>query len=184
MGRPWFGWGDWRKRRMRAWRSRGRLAANDPRFYLFVGHALAAAGQAARAAEALKKALDLVPADARVAWEVARALRAASSPEAAGAFMLAGRRFLILRRFRRRGRREARARKLDRIRDGRVQPGDDADLVLPVYRQLKTQGWTYFKVDALRHLRYEGYNSHAGFYLTRGIDRVGGLSVIRAANSR
>ena len=99
MGRPWFGWGDWRKPEDACLEVRGRLAANDPRFYLFVGHALAAAGQAARAAEALKKALDLVPTDARVAWEVAQALRAASSPEAAGAFMLAGRRFLILRRF-------------------------------------------------------------------------------------
>jgi alpha-galactosidase len=46
------------------------------------------------------------------------------------------------------------------------------DLVLPVYRQLRAQGWSYFKVDALRHLRYEGYNSHAGFYASRGIDRV------------
>ena len=26
--------------------------------------------------------------------------------------------------------------------------------------------------DALRHLRYEGYNSHAAFYTTRGLDRV------------
>ena len=58
------------------------------------------------------------------------------------------------------------------VMDG-SSPATMRDLVLPVYRQLKTQGWTYFKVDALRHLRYEGYNSHAGFYSTRGIDRVG-----------
>ncbi len=25
-------------------------------------------------------------------------------------------------------------------------------------------GWEYFKVDALRHLRYEGYNAHAGHF--------------------
>ncbi len=46
------------------------------------------------------------------------------------------------------------------------------DLVLPVYRQLKTQGWGYYKVDALRHLRYEGYNSHAASFAARGLDRV------------
>lgn len=57
------------------------------------------------------------------------------------------------------------------VMDG-ANPATMRDLVLPVYRQLKTQGWKYFKVDALRHLRYEGYNSHAGFYATRGIDRV------------
>lgn len=46
------------------------------------------------------------------------------------------------------------------------------DLVLPVYRQLKSQGWGYYKVDALRHLRYEGYNSHAAAFASRGLDRV------------
>lgn len=46
------------------------------------------------------------------------------------------------------------------------------DLVLPVYRALKAQGWGYFKVDALRHLRYEGYNSHASYYAGRGTDRT------------
>jgi alpha-galactosidase len=59
---------------------------------------------------------------------------------------------------------------------GLVMDGANAatmrELVLPVYRQLKAQGWSYFKVDALRHLRYEGYNSHAEFYSQRGIDRV------------
>lgn len=57
------------------------------------------------------------------------------------------------------------------VMDG-ANPATMQDLVLPVYRQLKAQGWTYFKVDALRHLRYEGYNSHAGFYASRGIDRM------------
>jgi alpha-galactosidase len=57
------------------------------------------------------------------------------------------------------------------VMDG-ANPATMKDLVLPVYRQLKAQGWQYFKVDALRHLRYEGYNSHAGFYSERGIDRV------------
>jgi len=58
------------------------------------------------------------------------------------------------------------------VMDG-ANPATMRDVVLPVYRQLKAQGWSYFKVDALRHLRYEGYNSYAGFYATRGMDRVG-----------
>ena len=53
-----------------------------------------------------------------------------------------------------------------------ANPATMREVVLPVYRQLKAQGWTYFKVDALRHLRYEGYNSHAEFYTKRGLDRV------------
>ncbi len=57
------------------------------------------------------------------------------------------------------------------VMDG-ANPATMRDLVLPVYRELKTQGWQYFKVDALRHLRYEGYNSYAGFYEARGVDRV------------
>lgn len=57
------------------------------------------------------------------------------------------------------------------VMDG-ANPATMRDIVLPVYRQLKAQGWSYFKVDALRHLRYEGYNSYAAFYATRGINRV------------
>ena len=57
------------------------------------------------------------------------------------------------------------------VMDG-ANPATMRDLVLPVYRRLSAQGWSYFKVDALRHLRYEGYNSHADFYAGRGIDRV------------
>jgi len=37
-------------------------------------------------------------------------------------------------------------------------------VVKPVYRGLRDMGWEYFKVDALRHLRYEGYNAHAGYF--------------------
>ena len=58
------------------------------------------------------------------------------------------------------------------VMDG-ANPATMRDLVLPVYRELKAQGWSYFKVDALRHLRYEGYNSHAEFYARQGKDRVG-----------
>lgn len=45
-------------------------------------------------------------------------------------------------------------------------------LVLPVYRVLRQMGWTYFKLDALRHLRYEGYNSHAEYFNGKGLDRA------------
>lgn len=45
-------------------------------------------------------------------------------------------------------------------------------LVLPVYRTLRQMGWTYFKLDALRHLRYEGYNSHAEYFDRKGLDRA------------
>jgi hypothetical protein len=37
-------------------------------------------------------------------------------------------------------------------------------VVRPVYRGLRDMGWEYFKVDVLRHLRYEGYNAHAGYF--------------------
>jgi hypothetical protein len=57
------------------------------------------------------------------------------------------------------------------VMDG-ANPATMRDLVLPVYRALRTQGWSYFKVDALRHLRYEGYNSHADFYARQGKDGV------------
>jgi len=45
------------------------------------------------------------------------------------------------------------------------------DLVLPVYRALKASGWQYFKVDALRHLKYEGYNSFSDYFERKHLDR-------------
>lgn len=58
---------------------------------------------------------------------------------------------------------------------GNIMDGSNAktltDLVTPVYRELKASGWQYFKVDALRHLRYEGYNSYADYFERRGLDR-------------
>ena len=45
-------------------------------------------------------------------------------------------------------------------------------LVRPVYRGLVQEGWRYFKIDALRHLRYEGYNSHAAFFTDKKLDIV------------
>ena len=38
-------------------------------------------------------------------------------------------------------------------------------LVRPLYRGLREMGWTYLKLDGLRHLRYEGYNRHQSYFL-------------------
>jgi hypothetical protein len=69
--------------------------------------------------------------------------------------------------------------------DGRVAEGNWIDMIVdgsneqavdriirPVYRGLEDMGWEYFKVDALRHLRYEGYNSHPGYFLKKGTVNV------------
>ncbi len=56
------------------------------------------------------------------------------------------------------------------VMDG-SRPDTIASLVTPVYTALKEMGWTYFKLDALRHLRYEGYNSFADAFTRRGLDR-------------
>jgi hypothetical protein len=45
-------------------------------------------------------------------------------------------------------------------------------IIRPVYRGLEDMGWEYFKVDALRHLRYEGYNSQPEYFQKKGVDRV------------
>lgn len=46
------------------------------------------------------------------------------------------------------------------------------DIIQPLYRGLRAQGWQYFKVDALRHLRFEGYNSYSQYFEKQNIDRV------------
>lgn len=56
------------------------------------------------------------------------------------------------------------------VMDG-ANPKTLADLVLPVYRALVSSGWDYFKVDALRHLKYEGYNSYSDYYTKKQLDR-------------
>lgn len=53
--------------------------------------------------------------------------------------------------------------------DGSVKPALES-VVRPIYRGLKNQGWEYFKVDALRHLRYEGYNAHRRHFNQKKID--------------
>jgi len=45
-------------------------------------------------------------------------------------------------------------------------------IIRPVYTGLKQMGWEYFKVDALRHLRYEGYNSHPEYFRKKNVERV------------
>ncbi len=49
-------------------------------------------------------------------------------------------------------------------------PGALDALVRPIYRGLRGMGWEYFKLDALRHLRYEGYNSYREHFTQREID--------------
>ena len=44
-------------------------------------------------------------------------------------------------------------------------------LITPVYAGFRKMGWHYFKLDALRHLRYEGYNSYAGYFAMWNLDR-------------
>jgi len=55
--------------------------------------------------------------------------------------------------------------------DGSVPSALDA-VVKPIYRGLRDQGWEYYKVDALRHLRYEGYNAGAEHFARNKKDLV------------
>lgn len=57
-------------------------------------------------------------------------------------------------------------------------------LVRPVYRALRREGFTYFKLDALRHLRYEGYNSAADHFARKGADRAQAFRSVVAAVRR
>lgn len=67
--------------------------------------------------------------------------------------------------------RPARGNWINLIVDGSVPAAVDT-LVRPIYRALRGQGWDYFKLDALRHLRYEGYNAHAAHFARKGVGRV------------
>lgn len=68
------------------------------------------------------------------------------------------------------GGRPARGNWVGYIMDGSSAGAMDT-LVTPVYRALRAMGWDYFKLDALRHLRYEGYNSYADYFERKGLDR-------------
>ena len=56
------------------------------------------------------------------------------------------------------------------VMDG-SNPKTLADLVRPVYRALGSAGWQYVKIDALRHLKYEGYNSFSDYFARKQLDR-------------
>ncbi len=43
-------------------------------------------------------------------------------------------------------------------------------LITPVYQGLKADGWQYYKLDALRHLKYEGYNSYNAYFQNKHYD--------------
>lgn len=60
---------------------------------------------------------------------------------------------------------------IDHIVDA-SNPAALAALITPLYKGLRAQGWEYFKVDALRHLRYEGYNAHRDYFERNKIDLV------------
>ena len=56
------------------------------------------------------------------------------------------------------------------VMDG-SNPQTVADLITPVYRGLNTMGYDYFKLDALRHLKYEGYNTNKDYFDIKKADR-------------
>ena len=55
--------------------------------------------------------------------------------------------------------------------DGSNQKALDL-IIKPMYAGFKNMGWQYFKLDALRHLRYEGYNSNKQYFDKKKVDRV------------
>ena len=58
---------------------------------------------------------------------------------------------------------------IDYVLDASNSAALDA-VVRPLYRELRQTHWDYFKVDALRHLRYDGYNAHADYFRRKGVD--------------
>ncbi len=45
-----------------------------------------------------------------------------------------------------------------------AEPAMLDSVISPVYSRFRDTGWRYFKLDALRHLLFEGYNSHSNFF--------------------
>ncbi len=54
-------------------------------------------------------------------------------------------------------------------------------MIRPLYRGLRDQGWEYFKLDALRHLRYEGYNRHRDYFEGKGVQPADAFRDVVAA---
>ncbi len=44
-------------------------------------------------------------------------------------------------------------------------------LIKPIYAEFNKEGWQYFKLDALRHLKYEGYNTFSKELMRDGINK-------------
>jgi hypothetical protein len=44
-------------------------------------------------------------------------------------------------------------------------------LIKPIYAEFNKEGWQYFKLDALRHLKYEGYNTFSKDLIREGINK-------------
>lgn len=57
------------------------------------------------------------------------------------------------------------------IMDG-SNPATLEQLIKPVYKGFSDAGWKYYKLDALRHLMYEGYNSNSLYFENKKADRV------------
>jgi alpha-galactosidase len=64
----------------------------------------------------------------------------------------------------------ASGRWIDYILDGSGRNALDS-MITPVYSHFSETGWQYFKLDALRHLLYEGYNSNSEYFGKKGADR-------------
>ncbi|MGZ3810888.1 MAG: glycoside hydrolase family 36 protein [Mucilaginibacter sp.] len=56
------------------------------------------------------------------------------------------------------------------VMDG-SNPQTIQQLIRPVYKGLNDDGFNYFKLDAIRHLKYEGYNSFKDYFAGKGTDR-------------
>jgi hypothetical protein len=65
----------------------------------------------------------------------------------------------------------ARGNWIEHSLDASVPAALDA-VVRPIYRGLRQDGFEYFKVDALRHLRYEGYNASSDYFRKKRVDLV------------
>ncbi len=57
------------------------------------------------------------------------------------------------------------------VLDASIQAALD-NVVTPLYKGLMAQGWRYIKLDALRHLRYEGYNANRDYFEKKKADPV------------
>lgn len=56
------------------------------------------------------------------------------------------------------------------VMDG-SNPETIQQLITPVYKGLNDDGFDYFKLDALRHLKYEGYNSFKNYFEQKNTNR-------------